>query len=297
MAKIAVVGLGNMGAPIARNFLDGGHALSVFDIIPSAISELVEAGAHAAASPAYASQDADFVFTILPASRDVRAAVFGESGIARTLRADALLADMTTGDPLETDAIVSDLAARGLTMVDAAINRSTAHARQKKLLMMVGADAETFARLEPILRLTPEIVAHCGPAGHGVRTKIVVNYLSMTINVATAEALTLAEACGLEVGKTAEVIGSGPIGAFMKMKWTDQVFAGNLKPGFAIDLALKDLTIATALAARLAAPATTGAAARDAYARAREEGRGGDDITAVYLSTRQGAGLPRRTPP
>lgn len=287
MKRIGFVGVGTMGAPMARNLLNGGFEARAFDVDPAALERIAGDGATAAGSPAEAARGADVVITMLPNGEHVEAALLGESGIADAMRSDALYVDMSTIAPAVTDRLARLMAGRGIEMVDAPVGRQVQHAIEGKLLIMAGGSEAAVARAMPIFERLGDTIVHCGPVGSGSRMKVVNNFMSITLNVTTAEALTLAEASGLDPELARKVMlgtvaGQGHMGTTYPAK----VLMGDLGAGFMIDLAHKDLGLALDLAGDLGVDVATGQAAREAYARARAEGRGRQDWTAIYAMAR-----------
>jgi 4-hydroxybutyrate dehydrogenase/sulfolactaldehyde 3-reductase len=294
---VAFVGLGTMGRPMALNVLKGGFALRAFDIVPSAIDALASAGATPAGSPADAARGADLVITMLPNSAHVDEAVFAAGGIAEGMAAGALYIDMSTIAPAMTDALARRLAERGLRMMDAPVGRQQQHAVEGKLLIMVGGERADLARARPVLERMADTIIHCGPVGAGSRMKIVNNFMSITLNATTAEALTLAEASGLDVELARKVMlgtvaGTGHMGTTYPAK----VLKGDLTPGFMVDLALKDLRLALDLGQSLGLPLSTGETAERAYRSASEAGHGRHDWTALYAHARERLAAGRPVP-
>ncbi|MGE0751595.1 MAG: sulfolactaldehyde 3-reductase [Variibacter sp.] len=287
---IAFIGLGTMGRPMALNLLKGGFRLVVFDIVPEAMSALVDAGAVGAGSPAEAARAADCVITMLPNGSHVEEAVFGPSGVAETIRNDALYIDMSTIAPSVTDRIARRFGERGIAMVDAPVGRSVQHAVDGKLLIMVGGAADAVERARPALERMGDTIVHCGPAGAGSRMKIVNNFMSITLNATTAEALTLAEASGLDPELARQVmLGTAAGMGHMGGNYPAKVLKGDLTPGFMIDLAIKDLGLALELGESLDLPLDTGRAAANTYKSARDAGHGRHDWTAIYAHARERA--------
>ena len=285
---IAFIGLGTMGRPMALNILKSGFGVRAFDIVPAAVDTLAAAGAVRAASPADAARQADIVITMLPNSSHVDEAVFGKGGTAEGIADGALYIDMSTIAPATTDALAARLSARGIAMVDAPVGRQQQHAIEGKLLIMVGGESRDVARARPILECMGDTIIHCGPVGAGARMKIVNNFMSITLNATTAEALSLAEASGLDVELARKVMlgtvaGTGHMGSTYPAK----VLKGDLNPGFMIDLALKDLKLALELGEGLGLPLDTGRTAERAYVAAVEAGHGRNDWTALYAFLRQ----------
>ena len=290
MTTVAFIGLGVMGSPMARNILKAGHPCRVFDVDRSAIDRLVQAGAEAAQSPASCTAEADVVITMLPNGAIVEQVLFGPDGVAAGLGEDAVLVDMSTILPSQTDAFAQVLGKQGKRFVDAPVGRSSAHAVSGKLLIMAGGDDADVAAVRPILETMGDTIIHCGPAGSGSRMKIVNNFMSITLNATTTEALMLATSSGLDAELAREVMlgtvaGQGHMGTTYPAK----VLKGDLEPGFAIDLAHKDLLLALELARAVGVDLATGRAALNRYDQARDAGRGREDWTALYADAQQRA--------
>lgn len=284
---VAFIGLGTMGRPMALNILRRGFSVRAFDILPAAIEALAAAGATPAGSPADAARRANIVITMLPNSSHVEEAVFGPAGVAEGIGQGALYLDMSTIAPATTDAIARRLAGRGVAMVDAPVGRQQQHAVEGKLLIMVGGAEDEVARARPILDCMGDTIIHCGPVGSGARMKLVNNFMSITLNATTAEALALAEASGLEVELARKVMlgtvaGTGHMGTTYPAK----VLKGDLSPGFMIDLALKDLRLALDLGQAVGLGLETGRTAEKAYVEATQAGHGRHDWTALYAHVR-----------
>jgi 4-hydroxybutyrate dehydrogenase/sulfolactaldehyde 3-reductase len=276
-----------MGAPMARNLLAGGFAVRAFDVDPAALDRIAGDGVATAGSPAEAAGGAECVITMLPNGEHVEAALLGPDGIADAMPRDGLYVDMSTIAPAATDRLARAMAERGIEMVDAPVGRSSQHAIEGKLLIMAGGGEAAIARAMPVLEKLGDTIVHCGPVGAGARMKIVNNFMSITLNATTAEALILAEASGLDPELARRVMlgtvaGQGHMGTTYPAK----VLKGDLSPGFMVDLAHKDLGLALDLAGGLGVAVATGRAAQEAYAQARAQGRGRQDWTAIYTMAR-----------
>jgi 4-hydroxybutyrate dehydrogenase/sulfolactaldehyde 3-reductase len=292
MSRIGFIGVGTMGAPMATNLAKGGHAVRAFDVSAEAVAKLAGVGIAPASSAEDAACDVDFLITMLPNSQHVEAAAFGAGGFAAALPERALYIDMSTIAPAMTDSIGARLRERGRAMIDAPVGRQQSHAVAGKLLIMVGGDAGDVERAKPVLSLMGDTIVHCGGLGAGIRMKVVNNFMSIALNSLTSEALILAERSGLdpELARTVMLgtaAGQGHLGSTYPAK----VLRGDLAPGFAVDLAYKDMGLASELADSLAVPIETGRAALRAYEQARQDGRGGQDWTAIHASARSRAGL------
>ncbi len=292
MSRIGFIGVGTMGGPMARNLAKGGHEVVAFDVNAKAVAQLSDAGIEPAKSAAAAAEGVDVLITMLPNSEHVESAAFGDGGFAEVLPKGSLYIDMSTIAPATTDSIGARMAELGIAMVDAPVGRQQSHAIAGKLLIMVGGAPADVERARPILALMGDTIIHCGRLGMGARMKLVNNHMSIALNVLSAEALVLAECSGLDPDLARVVMlgtaaGQGHFGTTYPAK----VLKGDLTPGFMVDLAAKDLGLALDLAKDINAPVAMGLAAREAYAQAQEQGRGGQDWTAVYAMVRKSAGL------
>jgi 4-hydroxybutyrate dehydrogenase / sulfolactaldehyde 3-reductase len=280
---IGFIGLGTMGGPMARNLLKAGFALRIFDVNPAALKGLSATGAFAADSAADAARGADVVITMLPNGEHVETAVFGKSGAVETMERGTLFVDMSTIAPAVTDRIAAKLAERAIAMLDAPVGRSSQHAIDGKLLIMVGGAAVDLERARPLFEKLGDTIVHCGAVGSGGRMKLVNNFMSVTLNATTAEALILAEASGLDPELARSVmLGTVAGQGHMATTYPAKVLKGDLTPGFMVDLAHKDLGLAIELASRLGVEVPTALAARAAYDFARAQGYGRKDWTAIY---------------
>lgn len=292
MAQIAFIGLGQMGAPMASNLIKQGHRLSVFDISPTAVSALVAQGATAAASPAQAVLDAEFVITMLPNGDLVREVLFGAAGVCSTLSPAALVIDMSTIHPLQTDHLIADMQAQGFSLMDAPVGRTSDHAQAGTLLILAGGTAEQVQRATPVLMAMGSELINAGGPGMGIRVKLINNYMSIALNALSAEAAVLCEALGLSFDVALQVMNGTPAGkGHFTTTWPNKVLKGDLSPAFMIDLAHKDLGIALDVANQLHVAMPLGAAAREVYSQARASGRGRQDWSAILEQVRSASGL------
>lgn len=291
MAQIAFIGLGQMGAPMASNLIKQGHRLNVFDISPVAVSALVAQGAKAAASPAQAALDAEFVITMLPNGELVHEVLFGAEGVCCTLSPAALVMDMSTIHPLQTDRLIAQMQARGFSLMDAPVGRTSDHAQAGTLLILAGGTAEQVERATPVLMAMGSELINAGGPGMGIRVKLINNYMSIALNALSAEAAVLCEALGLSFDVARQVMSGTPAGkGHFTTTWPNKVLKGDLSPAFMIDLAHKDLGIALDVANQLHVAMPMGAASREVYSQARASGRGRQDWSAILEQVRAASG-------
>ena len=271
-----------MGQPIATNLIGAGHQLAVFDISGAACSRLAEVGARVGSHPADTVRGCEFIVTLLPTSVEVRQTLCGVNGALAAASEGAVFVDMTTGALNDFMQLHAELAARGMTLIDSPIARGPDYAAAKQNLFLVGGEAADIERIRPVLAPVCEEVIHCGPAGHGLKTKIINNYLASVSVVANAEALALARAVGLDrdflrgLWKRT-VAGRGAL----ETVYPGKAFAGDYTPGFSARLARKDLELAQQMGEDHGVRLATGAAAAEMFSRRQSQGRIDDDWTAL----------------
>ena len=288
MARIGFVGLGNMGAPMARNLVKAGHEVAVFDLAPAAMAAVP--GARLAASAADAARGAEVVLTMLPAGAHVRDAWLGAGSMAAACAEDALLIDCSTID-VESARAVAVGAHRAF--LDAPVSGGVMGAEGATLTFMVGGPAEAFARAQPILAQMGRNVIHCGDAGAGQAAKLCNNMMLAAIMGVTAEAFLLAEKLGLShqalfdvasrsSGQSWALTSYCPVPGPVPASPANREYAA----GFATALMLKDVGLAqqAAAAAGLATPVAT--AALELYRRFAAEGGAGKDFSGIIQMMR-----------
>lgn len=287
--RVGFIGLGNMGRPMCTSLVTKGMSVTAFDIVAASTQVLVERGAKAAHDVAGIVAASDIVVTMLPNTSHVEGVV---EQVLRSGRKGQMCLDMSTIDPLASKRFAVDLARKGIGWVDAGVGRSPAHAERGESLFMVGGTDPDVARAMPLLEAMGNKIVRCGGPGTGITMKVVLNFLSMSTCQLTAEALTLGAKLGLE-GRTMYDVITNSLGSndHFKNYWPQKVLAGDVEPGFSIDLAYKDLSIAVAAANGAGVPVATGVAAREGLAKALRRGLGSKDITAVLLATAVDAGV------
>lgn len=297
MAKVGFIGLGAMGRPMAGNLAKKGFELVVHDVRAEPVEALVKLGAQLANGIAGVAQAAEIVITMLPDSPDVEAVMLGPDGVAANGRAGQLVMDMSTVDPATTDRVAAALGKQGMAFVDAPVGRLAAHAERGESLFMVGGRAEDVARVRPLLDAMGTTVFHCGPAGAGMRTKLVNNYLAIFSCMLNAEALALAAAFKLDLQTTLDVIhGTTAVNGQNKINFPNKVLKGDTAPGFRIALAHKDASLITEAARKAGVPMFVGAAARECLGQAMRTGDfAGRDFSALldYVCGQAGVAPPR----
>jgi len=294
MAPIGFIGLGNMGRGMAANLVRKGETLVVHDVNGEAVRALAGLGAAAASDAAEIAAACDVIFTMLPTTAVVDEVIGGAAGVLAHAKPGTIVVDMSTIDPLVTDRLAADAAARGIAFVDAPVGRLASHAERGESLFMVGASDEAFATIRPLLEKMGTTIHHCGGVGNGMRTKLVNNYLAIISCQLNAEAVALSQRFELDLAKTLEVIhGTTATNGQLKIAWPAKVLAGDTAPGFTIDLAHKDLTLIVEAANAVKVPMPVAAVAREAFSAARAAGKGAQDFSSIVDVLCDGAGIRR----
>ncbi|MFG5779712.1 NAD(P)-dependent oxidoreductase [Comamonas sp. J-3] len=279
--KIGFIGLGRMGKSMAANLQKKGFALKVNDLNAAAVQELVALGAQAA-PVAEIARDCSIVITMLPSSVEVEQIALAADGIFAHAQPGTILMDMSTIDPLATDKLAQLAAAKGLSMVDAPVGRLAEHADRGESLFMVGASDADFARVQPLLNAMGTTTHHCGPVGTGGRTKLVNNYVAVSLTQVNAEALALSQRFGLDITKTLQVLlGTSATNGQLRMNFANKVLVGDTTPGFTIDLAHKDMSLVVGAAHAAKVPMPVAAAVHESYSLARASQHGSIDFSGM----------------
>ncbi len=290
MSKIAFIGLGNMGGPMAANLVRAGHTVAGFDLAPASLDAARAAGVAVAASATEAVAGAEVLVTMLPAGKHVLS-VWGE--VLPVLPTGALAIDCSTID-VDSARRSHALAARhGLLSVDAPVSGGTAGAVGATLTLMTGASAEAFAAAEPILSRMGRKVVHCGEGGAGQAAKICNNMILGISMLAVSEAFVLAERLGLSHQALFDVAStsSGSCWALLNHCPVPGPVPGSAanrgyQPGFATELMLKDLRLSQQAALAAGAATPMGAAAAALYGLFHAAGGGEKDYSAIVTMLR-----------
>ena len=280
--KIGFIGLGIMGKPMARNLLKAGHQLVVYDIVKEAIGDAVAAGAVAAASPKEVAQACDRIITMLPNSPHVKTAVLGANGVLEGAKSGTLLIDMSSIAPGAAQEIAAECKKAGVKMLDAPVSGGEPKAIEGTLSIMVGGDKALFESVkdEILLKMGASAV-HCGEIGAGNTTKL-ANQIIVACNIAAlAEALTLAKKAGVDPSKVFDAIKGGLAGSTVMNAKAPMMIAGDFKPGFRIDLHIKDLANALDTGHSVASPLPLTSAVMEMFQALRVENAGQEDHSAL----------------
>lgn len=286
--KIAFIGLGNMGAPMAANLRRAGHRVTGFD--PVARPE----GLDMAASAAAASREADVVITMLPNGRILQQVA---DQIIPVMRPGAVLCDCSTVDVDSARAVARAARMAGLGALDAPVSGGTAGAQAGTLTFMAGGRDQDFATMLPLLQAMGQRIVHCGDAGAGQAAKICNNMILGVTMIATCEAFALADKLGLDRQRMFDVVSTSSGSSWSMNSYCPAPGIGpqspadnDYKPGFAAELMLKDLNLSQEAAQSAGADTPMGALARQLYDGFVQAGGTGRDFSAMlpYLAGRNG---------
>ena len=251
--KIGFIGLGIMGKPMAKNLLKAGYELCVSDLSKEAVDELVSCGATAATNVEIA-ETSDIVMTMLPNSPHVKSVMLGEDGVGVHMKEGSIFVDMSSINPVASKEIAEFLKGYGVEMLDAPVSGGEPKAIDGTLAFMVGGKEEVFEKCKPILEKMGSSVTLCGEIGAGNTTKL-ANQIIVACNIqALSEALMLAKKAGVDPEKVFEAIKGGLAGSTVMNAKAPMMIEGTDKPGFKIDLHIKDLNNALECAHSVGAP-------------------------------------------
>ena len=241
MKKIGFIGLGIMGKPMSKNLLKAGYPLVVFDIVPAAVEEVVGVGAEKGTSAKDVAAKTDVIITMLPNSPHVQEVVLGKDGIIQTARPGAIVIDMSSISPLVSREIGAKLAEKGIRMLDAPVSGGEPKAIDGTLSIMVGGSKADFDEFLPMMKTMGASVVLCGEIGAGNVTKL-ANQIVVAANIAAvSEALVLAAKAGVNPDLVYQAIRGGLAGSTVMDAKTPMMLDRNFKPGFRINLHIKDL--------------------------------------------------------
>ncbi len=286
------IGLGTMGAPMARNILAKGHDLVVFDVVPQSMSSVTVAGARAAASPRDVALRTDFIITMLPDSPDVERVTAGPDGILAGIRAGSVYIDMSTIDPATTRRIGAQVRAKDAEMIDSPVGKTADAAVAGTLTLMVGGDAAVIARCRPLLDCMGTDFFHCGELGAGQTMKLLNNLLAQALGAASTEALVAGVKAGLTLDTMLSVLRT-------TMAWNNQLaismpkrsLVGNFAPGFMMKLAQKDCRLALQMVESLGLDAPVGRATLASLDEGIRHGLQDMDVGAMLKMREEQAGV------
>ncbi|GAB2904334.1 3-hydroxyisobutyrate dehydrogenase [Paralcaligenes ginsengisoli] len=288
MSRIAFIGLGHMGGPMALNLVKAGHDLVVFDLVPAAIKTLTDAGARAAGTAKEAVKKAEVVISMLPASQHVEGLYLGDTDLLAHIDTSTLVIECSTISAESARKVAEAAKARGIRMIDAPVSGGTGGAVAGTLTFIVGGDADALVAANPYLEKMGKNIFHAGAAGAGQVAKICNNMLLGILMAGTSEALALGVASGLDPKVLSDIIAKSsgrnwatelynPWPGVMENAPASKGYAG----GFGVDLMLKDLGLAAEAALHARASVPLGELARNLYSLHSAQGNGKLDFSSI----------------
>ncbi len=281
MIKLGFIGLGIMGRPMAKNLLKAGYQLVVYDLVPTAVQEMVVAGAVSGISPRDVASQTEIIITMLPNSPHVKQVVLGENCILDGAKPGSIIIEMSSIAPAAIKEVAAAAAGRQVELVEAPVSGGEPKAIDGTLSIMVGGKPELLERCRPILEQMGKSVVWCGNIGAGNTTKL-VNQIIVALNIAAvSEALTLGAKAGVDPESIYRAIRGGLAGSTVLDAKVPLMLAGNFKPGFKIDLHIKDLTNAIDTGHEMGVPLPLTAQVMEILQALKADGKGQSDHSAI----------------
>jgi len=241
MYKIGFIGLGIMGKPMCKNLLKAGYEVVAYDIVGAAVDEVVACGATRGADNADVASKSDVVITMVPNSPQVKTAVLGPRGVMEGAKKGMILVDMSSINPIASKEVCAEVEKMGCSMIDAPVSGGEPKAIDGTLSIMVGGKQEVFDKVKDILDVMGASVKLCGGIGAGNTTKL-ANQIVVAVNIAAVgEALVFGKKAGVDPEAIFEAIRGGLAGSTVMDAKAPMMMDGNFKPGFRINLHIKDL--------------------------------------------------------
>jgi len=290
--KVAFIGMGTMGAPMAHNILKAGFALTVHNRSREREIPLAEAGAARAGSPAAAARGADVIITCVSDTPDVEAVICGEAGVIHGVARGAIVVDMSTISPSATRRIAAALAAQGVSMIDAPVSGGSEGAQQGTLSIMIGGETDAVAKVMPVLAAMGRTISHIGPIGSGQVTKAINQIVVAGTYWSVAEGLALGLKAGLDMDKVVSAVGSGAAGSWAMNNRSGNMIRNRYPLGFRVRLHRKDLQIALEVAREMGVTLPVAAFVEQAETGLLARGFGDEDVSAIARAVREPSGIP-----
>lgn len=289
--KVAFIGMGTMGAPMALNLLEAGYEVTVHNRTRDREQPMAEAGAKRAESPSATAMGADVIITCVSDTPDVEAVILGDQGIIHGAAPGAIVVDMSTISPTKTQEIAATLADKGIHMIDAPVSGGSEGAQRGTLSIMVGGEAEIVDKVHSVLAAMGTTITHVGPIGSGQMTKAINQIIVAGTYWAVAEGLTVGLKAGLDMDQVVQAVGGGAAGSWGLTNRSGNMIANEYPLGFRVRLHQKDLNIALNAARELGVTLPIAAYVEQIETGLMAQGYGDEDISAIARSIRQQSGM------
>lgn len=288
---IGFIGLGTMGAPMARRLLDAGHRVTVHNRTRSREEPLAEAGAERAATPREAAEGAEVLFTMVSDTPDVQAVVLGEQGAIHGLASGSVLVDMSTISPATTRLIARALEEHGVAMLDAPVSGGSEGAERGTLSIMLGGDEEALEQVRPLLEILGSTITRVGDVGSGQVTKAINQVIIAGVYAAVAEGMAIGLAAGIDLDAARKALGGGAAGSWVLENRAENMIENRYPLGFRTRLHRKDLGIALEAARELGVAIPIAAYVEQVETSLVGRGLGEEDVSNIARVVREQAGL------
>ncbi len=291
-SQIGFVGLGIMGRGMVKNLAEKNHSVTVWNRTPER-SELLKKDLNVTIAPSLQSlaETSDFVLICVSDTPDVEAVLFGEAGLAKSLRSGTTVVDLSTISPAETKRFAHTLAGKNITLLDAPVSGGSEGAAKGTLSIMVGGPEDDFNRVKPILDAIGTRITHMGPSGSGQTTKLMNQILVVVNMLAVSEALLLGRAADIDLLKAVRAVEAGAGGSWMLSQRAPQAIDGYWQPGFTIDLQQKDLRLVLESAREFGLPLLGTSLVHQLYNKLQHDGKGGLGNHAMVQALEDLSGL------
>ncbi|MCG7410000.1 NAD(P)-dependent oxidoreductase [Paenibacillus sp. ACRRX] len=281
MKKVAVLGLGTMGAPMALNLLGKGFEVTVYNRSAEKAAPLQQQGAIVAATPREAASQAEVVITMVSDDTSIMNIYDGDEGILAGVQAGAIVIDSSTISPSLVKRLAMDCETRGAKFLDAPVTGSKPAAEAGTLLFMIGGEAEALASAMPVFEAMGSRMVHMGPTGSGAITKLAHNTIVGINNVALAEGFSIVSKAGVNPTAFLEVVRNGSAGSKAAELKGEKIIASNFDNQFSLQLMLKDLKLASVLTDTMQSPTPLLELAKSIFQMGQTSGYGEEDLCAV----------------
>ena len=289
--KVAFIGLGTMGIPMALNILNAGLELTVHNRTRDKEEIPAKAGALQAGSPQEAATGAEIIITCVSDTPDVEAVILGEDGVIHGARAGSIVVDMSTISPSATRIIAEKLGKKGVKMLDAPVSGGSEGAQKGTLSIMVGGEADDLEKVGPVLRAMGETITHVGPIGAGQLTKAINQIVVGGTYWSVAEGVILGVKAGLDMEKVLQAVGSGAASSWPLINRSGNMIKNDYPLGFKVKLHRKDLNIALEIAREIGVTLPLAAYLEQVETGLIARGHKDEDLSAVARSIREQSGL------